>query len=35
MIYGLRAGAINCDHVFNLLCSYGNVLKVTRGSVYG
>ena len=28
MIYGLTPGRHNCDHVFNLLCSYGNVLKV-------
>lgn len=28
MIYGLTQGKHNCDHVFNLLCSYGNVLKV-------
>lgn len=28
MIYGLTPGRTNCDHVFNLLCSYGNVLKV-------
>jgi len=30
MIYGLTPGKHNCDHVFNLLCSYGNVLKVTK-----
>ena len=29
MIYGLTPGKHNCDHVFNLLCSYGNVLKVS------
>ena len=28
MIYGLAQGKFNCDHIFNLLCSYGNVLKV-------
>jgi len=28
MLYGLAHGRINCDHIFNLLCSYGNVLKV-------
>ena len=28
MIYGLSPGKFNCDHIFNLLCSYGNVLKV-------
>ena len=28
MIYGLAANRIGCDHLFNLLCSYGNVLKV-------
>ncbi|XP_019851800.1 PREDICTED: heterogeneous nuclear ribonucleoprotein L-like [Amphimedon queenslandica] len=27
MLYGLDRN-FNCDHVFNLLCSYGNVLKV-------
>lgn len=30
MIYGLTPGKHNCDSVFNLLCSYGNVLKVTK-----
>ena len=30
MIYGLTPGKHNCDSVFNLLCSYGNVLKVTN-----
>ena len=29
MIYGLSTGKINCEHIFNLLCSYGNVLKVS------
>lgn len=28
MIYGLTPGKHNCDSVFNLLCSYGNILKV-------
>ena len=28
MIYGLAQGKFNCDHIFNMLCSYGNVLKV-------
>ena len=28
MLYGLSATRTNCDTVFNLLCSYGNVLKV-------
>ena len=28
MIYGLSGSQFNCDHLFNLLCSYGNVLKV-------
>ena len=32
MIYGLTPGRTNCDHVFNLLCSYGNVLKVLSSS---
>ena len=42
MIYGLAQGKFNCDHIFNLLCSYGNVLKVcmrvcvrVRVCVYG
>ncbi len=30
MIYGLTPGKHNCDSVFNLLCSYGNVLKVLK-----
>lgn len=34
MLYGLSATRTNCDTVFNLLCSYGNVLKV-RGGVMG
>ena len=29
MLYGLAQGKFNCDHIFNLLCSYGNVLKVS------
>lgn len=33
MIYGLTPGRTNCDHVFNLLCSYGNVLKVNKAPV--
>ncbi len=28
MLYGLAGGKMVCDHIFNLLCSYGNVLKV-------
>lgn len=28
MIYGLPTNQFNCDHLFNLVCSYGNVLKV-------
>ena len=28
MIYGLPTNRLNCDHLFNLVCSYGNVLKV-------
>ena len=30
MIYGLSHSRMGCDHLFNLLCSYGNVLKVSR-----
>lgn len=30
MVYGLMSARINCDHIFNLLCSYGNVLKVRK-----
>lgn len=29
MIYGLTHSRIGCDQLFNLLCSYGNVLKVS------
>jgi heterogeneous nuclear ribonucleoprotein L len=28
MIYGLD-GQMNCDRVFNILCLYGNVLRVS------
>lgn len=31
MLYGLAGVQFNCDHLFNLLCSYGNVLKVRLG----
>ena len=27
MIYGI-GGRFNCDHIFNLMCSYGNIMKV-------
>ena len=27
MIYGVGE-IFNCDHVFNLMCSYGNIMKV-------
>lgn len=28
MVYGLHQHKMNCDRVFNILCCYGNVLKV-------
>jgi len=28
MMYGLNAAKMNCDRVFNILCLYGNVMKV-------
>ena len=28
MIYGMEAKKMNCDRLFNLLCLYGNVMKV-------
>ena len=35
MIYGLPTNRFNCDHLFNLVCSYGNVLKVYNNVVLG
>ena len=29
MTYGLHADKMNCDKLFNILCCYGNVLKVS------
>jgi len=29
MVYGLDHIKFNCQRVFNLLCGYGNVIKVT------
>nr|pir hypothetical protein C44B7.2 - Caenorhabditis elegans [Caenorhabditis elegans] len=29
MIYGLEHGKINCDMLFNILCQYGNVLRIS------
>lgn len=29
MIYGLDVDYFNCDRVFNLVCSYGDCLKVS------
>lgn len=29
MLYGLRPDKFNCDRVFNLLCMYGNISKVS------
>lgn len=34
MIYGLEHGKINCDMLFNILCQYGNVLRVSSSRVY-
>lgn len=28
MVYGINNEVINCDHLFNLFCLYGNVMKV-------
>lgn len=28
MLYGLDTNRMGCDSIFNLLCSYGNILKV-------
>lgn len=30
MVYGLHEHKMNCDRVFNVLCCYGNVLKVRK-----
>ena len=27
-VYGLNLEKLNCDKLFNLLCLYGNVLKI-------
>jgi len=29
MIYDMDPGKFNCQRVFNLLCSFGNVIKVS------
>ena len=29
MVYGVNSERMNCDHLFNLFCLYGNVVKVT------
>ena len=29
MVYGVNHEKMNCDHLFNLFCLYGNVVKVT------
>jgi len=29
MIYGMDAARFNCQRVFNLLCVYGNIIKVS------
>lgn len=28
MVYGVNNEKMNCDHLFNLFCLYGNVVKV-------
>ena len=32
MVYGLHESKMNCDRLFNVLCCYGNVLKVREES---
>lgn len=32
MLYGLDINRISCDSIFNLLCSYGNILKVVEAA---
>jgi len=34
MIYGLDPVRFNCQRVFNLLCVYGNVIKVSSSSLH-
>lgn len=29
MVYGLNHQVMNCDRLFNLLCQYGNVVRVS------
>ncbi|KAF1766411.1 hypothetical protein GCK72_006368 [Caenorhabditis remanei] len=29
MMYGIEHGKINCDMIFNILCQYGNVLRIS------
>lgn len=29
MVYGVEQDKLNCDRLFNLLCLYGNVLRVS------
>lgn len=31
MVYNVNVEQLNCDKLFNLLCLYGNVLKVSLG----
>ena len=33
LLYGLAAGKFNCDKLFNILCLYGNVCRVSNSSV--
>lgn len=33
MVYGLHESKMNCDRLFNVLCCYGNVLKVRQESI--
>ena len=28
MVYGLNPDKMNCDRLFNILCLYGNIIKV-------
>lgn len=29
LIYGLASGKFNCDKLFNIMCIYGNVFRVS------
>ena len=30
MVYGLNPDKMNCERLFNILCLYGNIVKVRR-----